>query len=94
MYLEKQNLGQKFGQKYINPTCWLKLLSILKRGFCCCLFNVYPFVFDPAFLINLYASFFWFGTIFSEEESWLFYFNCVFCFMFVVFVFKLLFGVL
>ena len=28
---------------------------------------VYAFVFDPAFLINLYASFFWFGTIFSEE---------------------------
>ena len=30
---------------------------------------VYPFVLDPAFLINLYASFFWFGTIFSEERA-------------------------
>ena len=28
---------------------------------------VYAFVFDLFFLINLYASFFWFGTIFSEE---------------------------
>ena len=35
---------------YIYPTYWLKLLSILKRGKWCCLFNVvYAFVFDPAF---------------------------------------------
>ena len=56
---------------------------------------VYPFVFDPAFYINLYASFFWFGTIVSEEEqSWLFYMYCIFYFMFVAFVFEYLLGVL
>ena len=32
---------------------------------------------DPAFLINFHASFFWFCTIFSKEDSWFFYFCCV-----------------
>ena len=53
-------------------------------------------MFDPAFFwIKLYASLFWFGAIFPEEESWLFYFYCVFFyFMFVVFEFGYLLGVL
>ena len=50
--------------KCINPTNWLKgILLLLVSVF------VYPIVFDPAFYINLYASFFWFGTIVSEEEQ-------------------------
>ena len=42
-----------------------------------CSMFLYPFAFDPAFLINFHASFFWFCTIFSEEDSWFFYFYCV-----------------
>ena len=38
---------------------------------------LYPFAFDPAFLIIFHAFFFWFCTIFSEEASWFFYFYCV-----------------
>ena len=38
---------------------------------------LYPFAFDPAFLINFHASFSWFCIIFSEEDSWFFYFYCV-----------------
>ena len=38
---------------------------------------LYPFAFDPAFLINFHASVFWFCVIFSEEDSWFFYFYCV-----------------
>ena len=38
---------------------------------------LYPFAFDPAFLINFHASVFWFCIIFSEEDSWFFYFYCV-----------------
>ena len=38
---------------------------------------LYPFAFDPAFMINFHASFFWFCTIFSEEDSCFFYLYCV-----------------
>ena len=38
---------------------------------------LYPFAFEPAFLINFHASFFWFCTVFSKEDSWFFYFYCV-----------------
>ena len=38
---------------------------------------LYPFAFDPAFLINFHAPVFWFCIIFSEEDRWFFYFYCV-----------------
>ena len=38
--LTKTESGAKiWSVKYIYPTYWLKLLSILKRGFCCCLLS-------------------------------------------------------
>ena len=42
--------------KYINRTCWLKLLSIL-RGFCCCLFNVcLPLCVWSYFCVHLFTG--------------------------------------
>ena len=61
----------------------------LQAYYKCIRMCVYPFVFYPVFFINLYASFFWFSTFFSEEEN----FN-VFLFMFEVLIFELLLGVL
>ena len=79
-FLNNNGILAKFWSvKYINSTCWLKLMSILRKGFFCCLFNVsLPLcVSDHAFLIKFHASFFWFCTIFSKEDSWFFYFYCL-----------------
>ena len=71
-------LAKFWSVKYINPTCWLKLMSILRKGFCCCLFNVsLPLCVLPCIFDKFHASFFWFCTIFSKEDSWFFYFYCV-----------------
>ena len=89
-------LAKFWSVKYINPTCWLKMMSILRKGFCCtvaCSMFLYPFAFDPAFLINFDASFFWFCTISLKKRAGSFCF-IVFCFMSVVFVFGYLLSVL
>ena len=83
------------GGKFVSKIHLSDLLAeaVVHSKVACSMF-VYAFGFDPAFLINLYEPLFWFGIIFSTEESCWFYFYCVFCFMFVVFVFELLLGVL
>ena len=71
-------LAKFWSVKYINPSCWPKLMSILGKWFCCCLFNVsLPLCVWPCIFGNFHASLFWFCTIYFEEDSWFFYFYCV-----------------
>ena len=51
---------------------------------------VYAFVFDPAFVINLYASLSGSALFSLKKRAGCFTFIVLFCFMFVVFVFDLL----